>query len=119
MSDQARPTNPLRAAIDSWDPLPERPPIESVRVFGVELRKGDRVRLWPQKTADIMDMALKGKVAVIEAIEQDYEDHVQLAVVLDDDPGKDFGLLRQPGHRFFFTPDEVEPLSLEVKGTQA
>ena len=32
-----------------------------------------------------------------------------LAVVLDDDPGRDLGLLRQPGHRFFFSPAEVEP----------
>lgn len=76
----------------NWDPLAERPAPESVRVFGVELRKGDRVRLWPQKTADIMDMALQGKVAVIEAIEQDFEDQVHLAVVLDDDPGRDFGM---------------------------
>jgi hypothetical protein len=32
-----------------------------------------------------------------------------LAVIVDDDPGKDFGALRQPGHRFFFSPEEVEP----------
>ncbi len=25
-------------------------------------------------------------------------------------PGRDMGLLRQPGHRFFFDPEEVEPL---------
>jgi hydrogenase maturation protease len=29
---------------------------------------------------------------------------------LNDDPGKDMGLLRQPGHRFFFDAREVEPL---------
>jgi hypothetical protein len=92
-----------------WDPLAEKPAIETVRVFGVELRVGDRVRLWPQKKADIMDMALEGKVAVIEAIEQDFEDNIQLAVVLDDDPGREFGMMRQPGHRFFFSPEEVEP----------
>ena len=33
-----------------------------------------------------MDMALKGKVAIVEAIERDFEDHVHLAVVLEDDP---------------------------------
>jgi hypothetical protein len=32
--------------------------------------------------------------------------------VLDDDPGR-VGLLRQPGHRFFFTPEEIEPLTSE------
>jgi hypothetical protein len=30
-------------------------------------------------------------------------------VVLDDDPGREFGMMRQPGHRFFFSPEEVEP----------
>jgi hypothetical protein len=93
-----------------WNPFEEAKALpESVRVFGVDLRVGDRVRLWPQKKADIIDMALTGKVAVIEAIEQDFEDQVQLAVVLDDDPGREFGMMRQPGHRFFFSPDEVEP----------
>ena len=96
-----------------WDPLAERPALECVHVFGIELRVGDRVRLWPQKKADIMDMALEGKVAVIEAIEQDFEDNIQLAVVLDDDPGREFGMMRQPGHRFFFSPDEVEPFEHE------
>ena len=94
-----------------WNPLEEaKLGPESVRVFGVDLRVGDRVRLWPQKQADIMDMALVGKVAVIEAIEQDFENQVQLAVVLDDDPGREFGMMRQPGHRFFFSPEEVEPV---------
>jgi hypothetical protein len=73
------------------------------------LRKGDRVRLWPQKTADILDMALAGQIAIIEAIEEDFENQLHLAVVLEDDPGRDLGMLRQPGHRFFFSPDEVEP----------
>jgi hypothetical protein len=56
-------------------------------------------------------MAMEGKVAIVEAIEQDLEDNVQLAVVLEDDPGRDMGMLRQPGHRFFFHPEEVEPLA--------
>ncbi|HEY1987703.1 MAG TPA: hypothetical protein VGG85_19970 [Terracidiphilus sp.] len=99
----------VHVAMDLWNPLEERPLLESVRIFGVELRKGDRVRIWPQKQADIMDMAMEGKFAVIEAIEQDLESNIQLAVVLDDDPGRDMGLLRQAGHRFFFSPEEIEP----------
>jgi hypothetical protein len=94
-----------------WNPFEEAAaPPESVRVFGIELRVGDRVRINPKKKADILDLALAGKIAVIEAIEQDFEDHVQLAVVLDDDPGREFGMMRQPGHRFFFAPDEIEPV---------
>jgi hypothetical protein len=92
------------------DPLAPRPALASVRVGEVEVRPGDRVRLWPLGRADIMDMALEGKTATVEAIEQDFEDRVYLAVVLDDDPGKDLGALRQPGHRFFFGVEEVEPL---------
>jgi len=100
-----------------WSQEADLARVESVLIFGVEVRAGDRVRLWPQKSADIMDIALKGKVAVVEAIERDFEDHLHFAVVLEDDPGRDLGMMRQPGHRFFFSPEEVEPLSLngEVK----
>jgi hypothetical protein len=92
--------------------------LESVTVFGIAVKVGDRVRLWPQKTADIMDMALKGKVAVVEAIETDLENQVHLAVVMEDDPGRDLGMLRQPGHRFFFSPEEVEPLVLNGEASR-
>jgi hypothetical protein len=97
-----------------WNPFAEPVSVKAVRVFGVDLRKGDRVRLWPQQRADILDLALEGKIAIIEAIEQDFENQVHLAVVLEDDPGRDLGDLRQPGHRFFFRPEEVEPLSSEA-----
>jgi hypothetical protein len=97
--------------IGDWNPLEEaKAAPESVCIDGVEVRVGDRVLLCPTKKADIMDMALAGKIAVIEAIEQDFEDHIQLAVVLDDDPGREFGMMRQPGHRFFFSPEEVAPV---------
>ena len=96
---------------DWTNPL-ENEPVECVRIFGVDVRAGDRVRLWPHKRADIMDMALKGKVAIIEAIESDFENNIHFAVVIEDDPGREFGLLRHPGHRFFFSPDEVEPLAI-------
>jgi deoxycytidine triphosphate deaminase len=97
--------------IGEWNPFEEtKAPPESVRVFGIDLRVGDRIRIWPQKSADIIDIALKGQVAVIEAIEQDFENHIQFAVVLDNDPGREFGMMRQPGHRFFFSPEEVEPM---------
>jgi hypothetical protein len=71
--------------------------------------EGRRSRTAPP-AKDVLDMALAGKIASIECIEQDYEGKSHLAVVLDDDPGRDMGLLRQPGHRFFFDPEEVEPV---------
>ncbi|HZZ29806.1 MAG TPA: hypothetical protein VFE46_17555 [Pirellulales bacterium] len=96
----------------TWNELEQRPPVDLLRHLGVELRAGSKVRLWPKQNGDIMDLALAGKVATIEAIEQDYENRIHLAVVVDDDPGKDFGHLRQIGHRFFFSLDEVEPMIL-------
>jgi hypothetical protein len=48
------------------------------------------------------------------AIEQDFENRIYLALVLDDDPGKELGMLRQPGHRFFYSPEEVELLRDEA-----
>jgi hypothetical protein len=57
-----------------------------------------------------MDPALAGMTATVDSIEQDFEGRVYLAVTVDDDPGRDLSALRQPGHRFFFQPDEVEPL---------
>ncbi len=94
--------------------LEERAQVEHVLVAGIELKQGDRVRLRPRAGGDIFDLALAGKIAVIEAIEQDYEDKVHLAVVLEDDPGRDMGMLRQPGHRFFFAVEEVEPVDEAV-----
>lgn len=97
-----------------WQLLEEKTSMEHVRIScplgEIEVRQGDRVRLKPRAGGDIFDLALSGKVAVVDAIEQDYEGKAHLAVVVDDDPGRDLGMLRQPGHRFFFAPEEVEPL---------
>ncbi len=94
-----------------WQLLEEKTPVDHVEISGVEVRPGSRVRLRPRKGGDVMDIALAGQVATIECIEQDYEGKSHVCVVLDNDPGKDMGLLRQPGHRFFFDTEEVEPLS--------
>jgi hypothetical protein len=91
----------------------EKPSLQSVFVNGVELKKGSRVLLWPRPGGDIMDLALAGKAAFIEGIEQDYEDRIYIAVTLEDDPGRDLGEDRILGHRFFFSPEEVEPLDVE------
>ena len=92
-----------------WQLLEAKKPVDDLRISDVEVRPGSRVRLRPRAGGDVMDIALAGKTAVIESIEQDYEGKIHLCVVVDDDPGRDIGLMRQPGHRFFFTPEEVEP----------
>jgi hypothetical protein len=82
----------------------------SVTVGGVEVKSGSRVRLWPRAGRDIFDIALSGKVAIVEKIEQDFEDRVHLAVSVEDDPGREMVDMPVLGHRFFFSPEEVEPL---------
>jgi hypothetical protein len=84
--------------------------LQTVLIDGIPHKQGDLVRVRPKKRADAIDMALAGKIAMIESIEQDAEDNTHLALVMEDDPGRDLGLLRQPGHRFFYGTDEVESL---------
>ncbi len=72
---------------------------------------GDRVRLRPKGRADAFDIALAGKTATIQSIEHDFEGRTFFSVTVDDDPGRDLGLTGQPGHRFFFRPEEVELLA--------
>jgi hydrogenase maturation protease len=71
---------------------------------------GTRVRLCPKRRADIFDLALAGRVATIRSLEEDAEGVRYVCVTVDDDPGADLGISGQPGHRFFFTEDELEPL---------
>jgi hypothetical protein len=92
----------------------KRPTLQSVTVEGVELVKGSRVMLWPRSGGDVIDIALSGKVAFVEAIEQDYEERIHLSVTLEDDPGRDLGDAHILGHRFFFSPDEVVPVDPEA-----
>ena len=82
-----------------------------VTLDGVKVGRGSRVVLRPRPGADILDQAISGRVAVVDRVDEDMEGSLQLAVVVEDDPGRDLGELRQPGHRFFFSPDEVEPLA--------
>jgi len=74
------------------------------------LKRGDRVRLRPKPGGDVFDVVLRDRIAIVESIEHDFENRIHVAVVIEDDPGKDLGLERQIGHRFFFSADEVELL---------
>ncbi len=93
-----------------WNLLEDKAALDHVEIDGIVVKKGDRVRLRPKEGGDILDLALRGQIAIIESIEEDYEGSQHVCVVLEDDPGRDLGMMRQPGHRFFFTPAEVEPL---------
>jgi hydrogenase maturation protease len=93
-----------------WRLLDADRSVEELRIDGWLIRAGDRVLLHPRGRGDVFDLVLDGKVAAVESIEQDLEGNFQLSVVLEEDPGAYLGLLRQPGHRFFFSPAEVSPL---------
>jgi hydrogenase maturation protease len=96
-----------------WDGLEGRAP-RSVEVGGIHVGRGSLVRLRPRTGGDVFDIALSGKLAIVESIQQDMEGAVSLAVVLEEDPGRDLGVARQPGHRFFFAAGEVEPVGPSV-----
>ena len=61
-----------------WAPL-EREGPEMVLRDGVALRAGSRVRVHPAAGGDIFDLALAGRVAIVERIEQDAEGSVHVA----------------------------------------
>lgn len=96
---------------DTWAEWGARKPVpDYTRGDGQRFVPGDRVCLRPGKGADLLDLALVGKTARIESIEQDFDGQFFFAVTVEDDPGQDLGVLGQPGHRFFFRPEEVDSL---------
>jgi hydrogenase maturation protease len=98
----------------AWDELERHGP-DSVSIDGVDVGPGVRVRMRPRPGGDVFDTALAGREGVVESVEQDMDDAIRVAVVVDDDPGRDLGGRRRPGHRFFFSPEELEPLAPEER----
>ena len=93
-----------------WNLLEDKAHVDEIEVNGFTLKPGDRVRLQPKERGDVLDLALRGQIAIIESIEEDYEGGRHVCVVVEADPGRDLGMMRQPGHRFFFNPSEIEPV---------
>jgi hypothetical protein len=97
----------------------ETPAPESLFVDNVELRKGSRVRLEPRPGGDIWDIALAGKIAFVEKIEQDYDGGLHLVVTLEEDPGRELDEMPLIGHRFFYSPEEVRPVTTDETSAQS
>jgi len=91
--------------------------LENDTLNGLHIKVGDPVIVRPKARADAYDLILAGKRAMVVALEEDAEGKVHAAVVLDDDPGRDLGIMRQPGHRFFFGLDELEALATDTEVT--
>jgi len=100
-----------------WQLLEDKTKVDHLTIDGTEVKVGDRVRLRPRQGGDVLDIALAGQTAIIESLEQDYEGKNHVCVVLENDPGRDLGILRQPGHRFFFQAEEIQPLPAGETGT--
>jgi hypothetical protein len=106
--EEARATDPrAREILDRSESLTEEDLMGlhgAVRGFQT-LRGGEQI--------DPFEVEGLGKVAIVEKIEQDFEDRILLAVSVEDDPGREMVDLPVLGHRFFFSPEEVEPLEGE------
>src|SRR3954469_9707967 len=85
--------------------------MRTVTSGGVELGRGSKVVLRPRAGGDVFGAAMAGMLATVEAIHEDLDGKLHLAVTLEDDPGQALGADRRPGHRFFSGPDEVEPMA--------
>jgi hypothetical protein len=73
---------------------------------------GAHVLLRPRGTStDAQDLFLAGRPATIMRVVEDVDGETHLAVVLDDDPGRDVAL--DYGRFLYFRRDEVEPIGAE------
>jgi hypothetical protein len=94
-----------------WDPDAEAavsPDTDSVIIAGQTVARGSRVRLRPgARRSDAQDMFLIGRVAEVQAVLLDVDDHPYLAVSLADAPDEDLRIAH--GRFLYFATDEVEP----------
>ena len=117
----ARGTDPRAAAIlDRCDTMSNddmeklhggrryEPTTDTVVVNGVSIAKGSRVLLRPSRRADAQDIFLAGMTGVVARVYFDLDGETHVAVMLEDDPGRD--LYSATGRFYYFSPDELEPL---------
>ena len=98
-----------RRSTDFAEPTLEPPSMASATARSFE--PGDAVLIRPRKGGDVFDLALTGERATVASIEEDFEGRLHYAVTVDADPGRDLGAQGMPGHRFFFSADELERIA--------
>ena len=92
-----------------WDPAVDAevdPWTDSVRVGDVDITKGSKVILRPNRRSDAHDFFLAGMAATVAGVFHDVDGTLQVAVSIDDDPATEE--LAWQGRYLFFFPDEVE-----------
>jgi hypothetical protein len=109
----AREELPAEPPVPWWDPDADAsvsPDTDTVTIGGRPVARGSLVRLRPgARRADAQDMFLAGRLAEVQAVLHDVEDHPYLAVSLADAPDQDIRIAH--GRFLYFMPDEVEPCS--------
>ena len=115
-----RPVEPAPATVEAepdqtvpwWDPGTDasfNPFSDTMRIAGVVVGSGTRVRLKPSRRADAHDLFYAGRLATVKGVFNDVDGAQHLAVVLDDDPASD--MLEWQGRFLYFHPDEIEVLT--------
>ena len=95
-----------------WDPGADSsvsPETDHVMLAGVRVARGTTVIMRPgARGADAQDLFLAGREALVEAVFQDVDGNVHIAVSPASDPLAD--LQRTHGRFLYFAPDEIEPI---------
>ncbi|MEO8267761.1 MAG: hydrogenase maturation protease [Ilumatobacteraceae bacterium] len=109
-----RPIGPVvepEPSVPWWDPGQDSsfdPFTDTMRIGGVEVGTGTRVRLRPSRRADAHDLFYAGRLATVKGVFNDVDGAQHVAVALDDDPAAD--MLEWQGRFLYFHPDEIEVL---------
>jgi hypothetical protein len=95
-----------------WDPGSDTsvsPGTDHVIINGVRVARGSRVLMRPgARRSDAQDLFLIGREALVEAVLQDVDGNVHVALTPVDDPAAD--LNARHGRFRYFAPDEIEPI---------
>jgi hydrogenase maturation protease len=99
-------------AVPWWDPGIDSsfdPFSSTMRIGGVEVGSGTRVRLRPSRRADAHDLFYADRLATVKGVFNDVDGDQHVAVALDDDPASD--MLEWQGRFLYFHPDEIEVIT--------
>jgi hypothetical protein len=103
---------PAAPGVPWWDPGSDAsvsPGTDHVMVDGVRVARGSRVLMRPgSRRADAQDLFLIGREALVEAVLQDVDGQVHVAVTPAHDPAAE--LHASHGRFLYFAPDEIEPI---------